>query len=218
MTTTGFSKKEAIRFGWQTMKSNFWFFLGLLILAGVIQFAPGVIYDLLIKESPILAFTVYLIGWILSIIVGLGLIKISLNFCDNLKSKIGDLFSQYQLFFRVLFAGILYGLICLLGMIFFIIPGIYFGIRFWFYDYFIVDKKAGAIESLKKSWRITKESVWNLFLFILILIGINLLGTLCFLIGLFATIPTTMLGIALVYRKLLSQSETAKLNLCLKTK
>ncbi|MDI6602556.1 MAG: hypothetical protein QME57_00345 [Patescibacteria group bacterium] len=210
MTTKNFSKGEAIRFGWQIMKSDFWFFAALLILAGVIQFGPDVIYQLLIKglikESPILAFTVDLIGWILSIIVGLGLIKISLNFCDNLKSKIGDLFSQYQLFFRAFFAGILYGLICLLGMILFIIPGIYLGIRFWFYDYFIVDKKAGVIESLKKSWRITKGSVWNLFLFILILIGINLLGILCFLIGLFATIPTTILATAIVYRKLLSQS------------
>lgn len=203
MTTKNFSKGEAIRFGWQIMKSNFWFFAALLILAGVIQFGSDVIYRLLIKESPILAFTVYLIGWILSIIVGLGLIKISLNFCDNLKSKIGDLFSQYQLFFRVLFAGILYGLICLSGTILFIIPGIYLGIRFWFYDYFIVDKRTGVIESLKKSWRITQGNVWNLFLFILILTGINLLGALCFLIGLFATIPTTMLAIALVYRKLL---------------
>lgn len=207
MTIEKFSKREAIRFGWQTMKSNLWFFVGLLILAGVIQFAPGVIYDLLLKESPILAFTVYLIGWVLSIIVGLGLIKISLNFCDNLKSKIGDLFSQYRLFFRVLFAGILYGLICFLGTILFIIPGIYFGIRFWFYDYFIVDKRAGVIESLKRSWRITKGNVWNLFLFILILTGINLLGALCLLVGLFVTVPTTMVAIALVYRKLLAQTE-----------
>jgi len=204
MTTKNFSKKEAIRFGWQTMKSNFWFFLGLLILVGLIQFGPNVIYNLLIKESPILAFTVYLIGWILSIIVGLGLIKISLNFCDNLKSKIVDLFSQYKLFFRVLFAGILYGLICLLGTILFIIPGIYLGIRFGFYDYFIVDKRTGVIESFKRSWQITKGNVWNLLLFGFLLMGINLLGALCLLIGLFATAPTTMVAIAFVYRKLLT--------------
>jgi len=208
MAVQKFSKKEAIRFGWQIMKNNFWFFLGLLILVGVIQFAPDVIHHLLIKESPILAFTVYLIGWILSIIVGLGLVKISLNFYDNLKSKISDLFSQYRLFFRYLFASILYGLITFLGAIFLIIPGIYLGIRLGFFQYFIVDKKTGVIDSLKRSWQITKGSVWNLFLFYLLLFGINFLGIICLLVGLFATVPTTIVAKAFVYRKLLSQSES----------
>jgi len=38
-----------------------------------------------------------------------------------------------------------------------------------------------------------------------VLAGINILGTLALLIGLFATIPTTMVATAFVYRKLLSQ-------------
>jgi uncharacterized membrane protein len=211
MTRIGFSKNEAIRFGWQTMKRNFWFFIGLLILAGAIKSVPGAISELIKEKNSYLVFLVSLIGQVLlSIIIDLGLIKISLNFCDKLKSKIGDLFSQYRLFFRVLFARILYSLICLLGIIFFIIPGIYLGIRFWFYSYFIVDKKVGVIESLRKSWRITKGGVWNLFLFNLLLLGLNLLGMHFFLIGLLATIPTTMVAMAFVYRKLLSQSETVQ--------
>jgi len=231
-----FSKKEAISFGWQTMKENFWFFVLLLILAGIIEFGPNIIQELLkieinlIQELlkkltsagiiqadldfigellkgmiPSLVLIINLISFVLSVIVRLGLIKISLNFCDNLKSKISDLFSQYRLFFRYLFASILYGLICLLGVIFFIIPGIYFGIRFGFFDYFIVDKNSKIIESLERSWEITKSNFWNLFLFYLLLFGINILGAICFLIGLFATIPITIVATAFVYRKLSSQ-------------
>jgi uncharacterized membrane protein len=37
-----------------------------------------------------------------------------------------------------------------------------------------------------------------------------LLGAICLLIGLFATIPTTMVAYAYVYRKLLTETETVQ--------
>jgi len=79
------------------------------------------------------------------------------------------------------------------------------GIRFGFFQYFIVDKKTGVIDSLKRSWQITKGSVWNLFLFYLLLFGINFLGIICLLVGLFATVPTAIVAKAFVYRKLLEK-------------
>ena len=207
-----FSKGEAIRFGWNTMKSNLGFFIPLLLVVllvvWLIPLVPVLLSYLLAKEKPLLSSGVNLICSILGTIVELGMIKIFLNFCDNLKSKISDLFSQYRLFFRYFFASILSGLITLFGMILLIIPGIYLGIRFQFFGYFIVDKKAGVIESLKRSWRITKGNAWNLFLFGLLLGAINLLGVLCLVMGLFATIPTTEAAFAFVYRKLLAKTET----------
>lgn len=219
MAEKKFSKKEALQFGWQITKQNLGFFIGLLIVAWLIFIVPdaiSAISDLLKKEnSPfvsivtIIAFIVAIIGEILGIIVSLGLIKISLNFCDNLKSKITDIFSQYRLFFRYFFASILYFLIVVFGILLLIIPGIYLYIRLQFYDYFIVDKKSGIIESLKRSWAITQGNVWNLFLFDLLLVLINLLGALLLIVGLFATVPTSMVARAFVYRKLLTQSETS---------
>lgn len=209
MTIQKFSKSEAIHFGWNTMKSNFYFFVALLIVAGLFFSAVEIIYNfwgLFGKERPIFSI-LDLIGIFVGIIISLGLIKISLNFCDNIKSKISDLFSQYRLFFIALFATTFYLLVVVLGLILLVVPGIYFAIRFWFYDYFIVDKKAGVIESFKRSWRLTQGNVWNLFLLLSLLTGINILGALALLIGLFATIPTTLIAIAFVYRKLLAQIE-----------
>lgn len=54
----------------------------------------------------------------------------------------------------------------------------------------------------KKSSLITRGVKWDLFLFDLLLTLINFLGTLCLLIGLFATIPTSMMTTVFVYRKL----------------
>lgn len=213
-----FSKREAVRFGWQIFKQNLGFFIILSIVVGLISVVPHVISSLLEKESRSLPFIpldfivsiVSTIGAVLGTIVSLGLIKISLNFCDNLKSKIADIFSQYRLFFKYLLASILYYLAVLVGSILLITPGIYLAIRLKFYDYFIVDRRSGIIESLKKSWLITQGSVWNLFLFRLLLGLINLLGLLALMVGLFATLPITMVATAFVYRKLLTQSETSE--------
>jgi len=207
MTTKKFSKGEAIRFGWNTMKGNIGFFIGLLMVVGLISFAPSIIADLMRKNTPILSIIIDIASWILSMIVSMGLIRITIRFCDNEKGKFGDLFSQYPLFFKYLFGSILYGLIVLGGTILLIIPGIILGIKFTFFDYFIIDKKLGPIEALKRSSQITKGVKWDLFLFFVLLGLINLLGALCLLVGLFATIPTTIVATVFVYRRLLAQTE-----------
>ena len=124
------------------------------------------------------------------------------------KGEFADLFSCFPLFFKFLFSYILYSLIVCGGYVLLIIPGIIWGIKFWFFDYFVIDKWLGPVEALKKSYGITTGVKWNLFVFFLAVIGINLLGALCLLIGLFVTIPTTMVATAFVYRKLLAQTET----------
>ena len=202
-----FSKKEAISFGWNTMRKNLKFFVILAIICFLVIFVLGRIADFLKDDYSILSFIVSIISWILNMIVSLGLIKIALSFLDNGKGKLSDLFSQFPLFFKYLFGYILYGLIVLVGFILLIIPGIIWAIKYQYFVYFIVDKNVGPIEALKRSSAITRGAKWDLFLFGLLLGLINLLGALCLIIGLFATFPTTMVAGAFVYRKLLSHIE-----------
>ena len=205
-----FSKSEAIRFGWNTMKSNLGFFVGLLIIAGLIYYLPGIIAELLKEKAPIISFIITITSWVLSLVIQMGLIKIALRFSNNEKGEFADLFSCFPLFFKYLFASLLYGLIVIGGIILLIIPGIIWGIKFQFFSYFIVDKGLGPIEALKRSSTITKGAKWDLFLFGLLVWLINLLGALCLLVGLFATIPTTGVAMAFVYHKLLAQTEIAQ--------
>jgi uncharacterized membrane protein len=200
-----FSKKEAIKFGWEIAKKKIKFFIPPLILVFGSSFLFDYLSDLAKKESFLISFLLTIVGFVLSIIFSLGLIKISLEICDGKEPKISDLFSQYRLFFRYFFASILKNLITFFGFIFLIIPGIILSIRLGFFDYLIVDKNSKIIESLKKSWEITKGSTLNLFLLYLLLGLINLLGFFALIIGLFWSIPTTMIAEAFVYRKLSSQ-------------
>ncbi len=212
MTAEKFSISEAIHFGWNTMKSNLGFFIGLLIFVFLFTSLSSIIAAKATEANIFLGIIFYIADFSLSIIISIGLVKIALRFCDNEKGRFADLFSQYPLFPQYLVGSILYGLIVFAGTILLIIPGIIWGIQFCFYDYFIVDKGLGPIEALKRSSAITRGVKWDLFGFFLVLLGINLLGALCLLIGLFVTIPTTMVALAFVYRKLMAQAEIVQVS------
>lgn len=208
MTPQKFSKSEAIRFGWNTMKNNLWFFIELLVGVGVISFVCNFITKkLTVGSGPLLSFILSIPYWLISIIIEMGLIKIALKFCDKEKGNFSDLFSCSYLVFKYLLSSLLYSLIVFGGLILLIIPGIIWAIKFQFFGYFIVDKGAGPIEALRKSSAITRGVKLDLFFFGLLLTLINLLGTICLFVGLFASIPTTMVANAFVYRKLLNQVE-----------
>ncbi len=198
-----FSKNEAIRFGWNTMKNNFGFFVGLLMVSGLLQAAGGLLAAAAAAVNAAAGIIFQIADYALSIILAAGMIKISLKFCDDEKPRLADLFSQYRLLFNYFIGASLYALVFLGGLVFFIAPGVMLGIKFGFFGYLIVDKSSGPIVSLKKSFAATAGVKWDLFVFFLMIAGINLLGVLAFLIGVFAALPATMVASAFVYRELI---------------
>ena len=202
MNEKGFTPESAIRYGWETMKNNLGFFIGVLLLAGLTVIIPNVISTVTKKSMPVFSTCFGVLGGIFQIIVSMGLIRISLNFVDNVESRAGDLFSCIPLLLKYFIASLIYGIIVGFGLILFIVPGIIWAIKFQFYSYFIVDKGSGPIEALKRSSTITRGAKGDLFVLGLLLFLINLLGTLCLFVGLFATFPATMVALAFVFRAL----------------
>jgi membrane-anchored glycerophosphoryl diester phosphodiesterase (GDPDase) len=198
-----FSKKEAIKFGFEIAKKKIKFFIILLLLVYGFSIFFSFLSNLVKNESFLASFILNMAGNVISMIFGLGLIKISLKLCDNKEPTFSDLISQYKLFFRYLFSTILYGLIVFGGLVLLIVPGIILSIRLGFFDYLIVDKNSRIFESLRKSWEITKGNTLNLFLFYILLGLINILGFFALIVGLFWSIPTSMIAKAFVYRKLI---------------
>ncbi len=196
----------AVQFGWDITKSNIGFFIGLLIVVGLIQYVPDTVAAIIEADAPALSLIIRIASYVLSTIIGMGIIKICLKFCDGEKGEFSDLFSCYPLFFKYLVGSILYGSIVVVGLILLIIPGIIWAIKFQFFDYSIVDEGLGPIDALEKSSEITRGVKWDLFIFAILLVIIDILGFLCLLVGLFVTIPVTMVATAFVYRKLLPET------------
>lgn len=198
-----FSKSDAIRFGWETTKRDFWFFAKVLCAVFLFFVVLGAIVEKFSESAPLLSFLVKIAGAAVGLILSMGFIKISLKYAGGARGEWEDLYTHTRFFWNFLLASILYGFIVLCGLILFIVPGILWAIRFRFFGYFIVDKDFGALDALRKSSHITQGVRGDLFLFFGILVFINVLGMMPFGLGLFFTIPTSLIATAWVYRKLL---------------
>ena len=210
MEKKNFSNKEAIKYGWSIMKANLWYFVGILIVAWLVVGIPGALTDHFQKnDMGFLALLFNIITSVLRVIISIGMIKIALKFLAKEKPEFIDLFGFQGNFWRFVGGSILYGLIVVAGFILLIVPGIYWAIKFQWFGYCIVDQKLGPINALKKSAEMTQTVKWQLLGFAFVIAGINILGFLCLFIGLFATVPTTLMAYAFVYRKLVSQTESA---------
>lgn len=234
MRGKSFGFGEVLGFGWRTMKDNLGFFVGMGIILFLIS-SLGRIFGYVIQQysgiiSPLFGLLLLLVTLIIEIIVAIGLIKITLSFCDERKPKLSMLFDAWGCFWKYLVAGVLYGLIvmaapaaCILlpmfspdamsipyvPMFFFIMAFILATnslIKFSLCFYFVVDKGLGPINALRASSRTTMDAKWSLFVFSILCSLINLLGVLCFGIGLFATLPTIMVAMTLMYRQLSAQT------------
>lgn len=197
-----FSKKEALRFGWNSMKSHFGFFVLLLLAMLLISGVPDLVSAELDDSAPALAVIVSIAGAILSIIAQIGSTKISLKFVDGDTPQLNDLFAYANLFFKYVGASLLYLLIVLGGLVLLIVPGVIWAIKFGFYSYIIIDTGARPVAALKQSAILTRGAKPELFLFAVILGLVNVAGAFALLVGLFATIPATMVAAAYVYRRL----------------
>ena len=202
MANACYSKSEAIKFGWETMKKNLGFFIGLLLVAGIIYIVPGVLAELLRKTAPVLSALIRVASGLINLLMIMGVTRVVLKLSSDEETEFFDLFSAYPLYLKYFGGSILYGLIVFAGLLLLIVPGIIWAIKYQFFGYFILDKEMGPIEALKQSASITAGAKGDLFLLGLLLSCINVLGVLCLFVGLFATIPATMLAKAFVYRAL----------------
>jgi len=210
---TKFSRKEAINYGWEVMKKNFWFFVVLLIISGMVSAISKRLNWDDSNQSVSLAIIIF-IFWLaffaLARIIEMGQIRITLDIFDNRKPELKNLFTGLDNLPNYIVTLIIYGAVVILGTILLIVPGIIWAIKYEFATFLIVDKKMHPIDALKKSSEMTKGNKWNLFLFDLVCAGVIILGALFFVIGLFAAIPTIMMATVFIYRKLLTQSESPK--------
>jgi uncharacterized membrane protein len=208
MSPRFFSKSEAILFGWNTLKKNFGFFLGMLAIVVAVNVLGGLVMSSFSEEAPkALVIALSVISWILDLLIGIGVIKIALKFCDQEQATYRDLFSAYRLLLNYLVGSIVYGIMVAIGFVFLIVPGIYLAVKYQFYAYLIIDKGMGPIDAIKRSGVLTEGVKRNLVLFWLALVGINILGMIALGVGLIATIPVSWLANAYVYRRLQLQAD-----------
>jgi hypothetical protein len=214
---------DAIRFGWNGLWKNLRFFVILMIIVAVLYNLPILfvtyVFDLEVPYGTIsyqdstMRILLAIVSLIIYLILELGLLRIAMNFRDNNRAELKDLFREYPLLIKYLLATMIFGLMLILPFfllflaaaipnrgtsvtIIFIIlflilltAAVYLFLKYQFYGYLIVDRGLGPIESLKESSRLTKGILKNLFVFWLE-IGLGI-GVAIAMVSIFVVIPVT---------------------------
>ena len=213
MPVKRFSKREAIEFGWRTMRANLAIFIVFLVVSMLAGFFFSGFAGLFEKRLPLLSLIFNLGYLLLTIAINIVGIKIALKFCDNDEREILQVISfTPSIFLRFAAGYILYSLLIAAGLVLLIVPGLIFMVKYQYVIYFIADKDTEIGEAFKKSSAVTSGIKWELFVFLILLSLINMAGVICFFVGLFVTIPVTMVAMAYVYRKLSGSSAEEALN------
>jgi len=214
MEKKGFSVGEVIKFGWETFKKYVGLFIVLVIIAFALQIIPhyfsGYFQERYEHENDTML-AVYsgglaIIGYILSLLISMGFIKVGLKVTNNEKPKISDLFTTFPKIIKYFASYLIYSIIVIIGFALLVFPGIIWGARYSLYGYFIVDKNAGPIEALSMSAKATAGAKWDIFGFWVVAFFIALAGVLCLIVGLIAAIPVIIAASAYIYRKLVAQT------------
>lgn len=192
MTTHKFTLKEVFSPAWAKTKEHAWYLFCVFVLSAVVMGAGRLVFFL----SPII-----------NLLVGIAVITVSLVIASGHTPKFDDLlksFKNYKITWHYILTTILYIIIVLIGLIFFILPGIYLAVRLHFYKFLIIEhENMDPIEILKESLRMTSGLFWKLLGFIIVIALFNIAGALLLGIGLIITIPVSVLAHAFLYKKLL---------------
>ena len=210
MEAQKFEVGDAIRFGWETTKANLSLVVILTLVAAVATGIPIAIAQGFGPGGPVLAALFGPIGAIVSLVVSVGAIRISLRLHDGGSASVRDLFAvDGTLFWRYFLASILYELIVAVGLILLIVPGVIFSVRYMFYGYAVVERNARPLEAMAQSAAATRGAWWNVSLFGLAILLLNILGALLLGVGLLVTAPMSALAAAWVYRRLTGTGSAA---------
>jgi uncharacterized membrane protein len=199
--TRGLPLAEAVRFGWRTVRERAVFVVGTFLAAVAVPWLVEWGGDVALSEGGP-QFAMWLITTAVSATLALGLARIYLRFRDGERPIFENLFDGLAQIHKYLAASIVAGVAVGMGLVLLLIPGVVFLIRLWFLAFVIVDTRCGPLDALQQSWEISRGHTLDLFLFFILLVGLNLLGLVCLGVGVLVTLPISGLALAHLYRTL----------------
>ena len=189
-----FSFRSVFARAWKLYKEHFWILI-LIVLLQMLITPRGDHFEALHIIS---ALAVVLLSFI-SVKVALMIVdgkEVTWNRKDFYPTP-----HEYLKFFLLLLAMLL---ATVGGFILLVIPGIYIMTRLYFSTYVYISGEGAQVKnSLKRSWNLVQGKVfWKVLFWILISVGLNILGVLAVWVGLLVTVPLTWLASALIFRDL----------------
>jgi uncharacterized membrane protein len=186
---------DLIKTGWRVTKAHLWTLVGILLLSYLFSYLGQV------------AHVSSLVSVFISFVLASVFLRLSRGHVVNFKNLFDDVSGMKLL--HCLIASFIVGVFFIVGLALFIIPGIIVAVMLAFVTYILVDEDKKVTWRSKAFWTAIKKSVamtkgvrWKLFVFFLVLLGINLLGALALGVGLLVTVPISGIAMATLYDRL----------------
>jgi len=196
------SMRHAFDFAWPAFKKHFGLFTAVLLtIFGAwvvleIVVIAGQRFGILLWVVMHLAFLIFFAG------VELGLIQISRALSDGKVPAFADTFAHLPLGPKFLAAQMLYLLMVVIGLLLLVVPGVYLGVRYALFGFCFADGERNLLRCFQQSAIISKGATTGLLWILAALFVLNLLGASLLALGLFITVPLSVLVMTDVYRQL----------------
>lgn len=186
---------SAFSYGWNKFVAN----IGDILVIWLIVIAVQVVFNVLtqVVDNLALAFVLGIIGFVVSMIVQIALIRVGLLITAGERPAPSAAFDTTNLGPYVLGA-LLYGLGVLIGSLLLCIGAIIFAFLFWFFGYYILDQNQDPITSFKSSFELTTKNFGTVGVYAVLAVLLSICTC-----GLAA--PIVQIGTAYIYRSLNGQ-------------
>jgi hypothetical protein len=199
------SVSQAIDFAWRTFKRHYGLFstvlltiLGAWIGLEIVVIA-GQRFGLLLWVGAHLAFLLFLAS------IEIGFLQICLVLYDGGEPKFADCFAHWSVGLKFLAGQIFFLLLVVVGLLFLVVPGVYFGVRYAFFGFCMAAGESDLIMSFRQSAILSAGAWVNLLRVFAVLLLFNFLGASLLGLGLAITIPVSALLATAIYRQLKSR-------------
>ncbi len=196
------SIKLAVDFASSTVKNRFGLFTAILLtifgawVALEMVVIAGQPFGIVVWAVAHLAFLIFFAG------IEVGFLQIGLALYNGEEPTFADTFKYLALGPKFLAGQIVYLLMVLVGLALFVVPGVYLGVRYILFGFSMVTNEANLTHSFRQSAILSEGIKISLLAILVSLLVLNLLGASLLGLGLFITVPLSVLFMAAVHQQL----------------
>jgi uncharacterized membrane protein len=196
------SIRQAFTFVWPIFKKRLGLFTAVLLtLLGVwvaleIVVIAGQRLGIVLWAVAHLAFLVFVAG------LEVGFLQVCLALCDGREPTFADIFTRLALGPKFLAGQILYLLVVVIGLLLLVVPGVYFSLRYALFGFCMAAGETNLVRSFQQSAILSMGTKTYLLWILVALFVLNTVGACLLGLGLFITVPLSVLMMTAVYRQL----------------
>lgn len=178
------------------------------------QYIPGFVgFVLLVLLIQLILQAVGWLGQLVSIIItgplGAGWYIVSAKLLQRQTVQFGDFFAGFRYFLPLVLYTVVASLLIMLGFVLLIIPGVYLLVSYTFATLLILDRRLDFWQAMETSRKTVQRHWFGIFVFLLLLLLLNLGGALLLGVGLLVTIPWSMCAITVAFHEIFGLQATS---------